>query len=75
MGVNNWVKRERKANSIVQCCLFSFTEKDKLFFSFPILIPIEFFISQSNENEKWVLQCIADKFRHLTVSFSVSHKP
>lgn len=55
MGVNNWVKRERKANSFVQCHLSCFTEKDKFSFSLPIIICIKFFMSQSNENEKLML--------------------
>lgn len=74
MGVNNWVKRERKANSFVQCHLLCFTEKYKFSFSLPIIIPTSIFKSQSNESEKLMLHFIAGELMCLIRSFS-DHKP
>lgn len=51
MGVNNWVKKEGKTNSFVQCEVFCFTEKEN-FFLFVCCNSYKYFVSQSKENEK-----------------------
>lgn len=51
MGVNNWVKKEWKTNSFVQCEVFCFTEKDN-FFLFACCNSYKYFVSQRKENEK-----------------------
>lgn len=60
LHVDKKVKREKKVNSFVQCHLFCFTEKNKFSLSLPVIIPIDFFLSHSNE--KLMLHFIAGTF-------------